>query len=136
MTGDQIVQGGLILCARRVFPTMFVVFCKQLGRHATKSPRLCAVRSSFGTSVKRLQDPPLPSADAWQANRVASLSEGLDDQPLDVLEGDRTQDWKRSFHGLSQQPFDKQVADVLLAPLPSDDVEIKPGRHWGTRLDD
>lgn len=36
-------------------------------------------------------------------------------------------DWSRSFHGLSSQPFDKEITEILLAPVDSVDVEIKPG---------
>jgi hypothetical protein len=36
-------------------------------------------------------------------------------------------DWARSFHGLSAEPFSKEVSDVLLAPVDPRDVEIKPG---------
>lgn len=35
-------------------------------------------------------------------------------------------DWSKSFHGLSVEPFSKEAADILLAPLETDDVEIKP----------
>jgi hypothetical protein len=35
-------------------------------------------------------------------------------------------DWTKSFHGLSTQPFSKEAADILLAPLDPEDVEIKP----------
>ncbi|RMZ85970.1 hypothetical protein DV737_g20, partial [Chaetothyriales sp. CBS 132003] len=35
-------------------------------------------------------------------------------------------DWSKSFHGLSTQPFSKEIADILLAPIDPDDVEIKP----------
>lgn len=35
-------------------------------------------------------------------------------------------DWSGSFHGLGSQPFAKEVADILLAPLASEDIEIKP----------
>lgn len=35
-------------------------------------------------------------------------------------------DWSSSFHGLSTNPFSPEVAAVLMAPLPFDDVEIKP----------
>jgi hypothetical protein len=41
--------------------------------------------------------------------------------------GDSPLDWSRSYHGLSSQPFPKEVADVLLAPIDPLDVEIKPG---------
>ena len=36
-------------------------------------------------------------------------------------------DWSRSFHGLSSQPFDKDISDILLAPVDPLDIEIKPG---------
>ncbi|KAE9970414.1 hypothetical protein BLS_004916 [Venturia inaequalis] len=35
-------------------------------------------------------------------------------------------DWSRSFHGLSTTPFSKEAAEVLMAPIDQDDVEIKP----------
>jgi hypothetical protein len=41
--------------------------------------------------------------------------------------GDSPLDWSKSYHGLSSQPFPKESADVLMAPLDPLDVEIKPG---------
>lgn len=37
-------------------------------------------------------------------------------------------DWSRSFHGLSAEPFSKEVADMLLAPIEPQDIEVKPGQ--------
>jgi hypothetical protein len=54
------------------------------------------------------------------------MTGGLADEPLVLDEGTRQVDWTRSFHGLSSQPFSKEAADVLLAPIPFDDVEVKP----------
>jgi len=54
------------------------------------------------------------------------MTSGLADEPLILDEGVRQVDWTRSFHGLSSQPFSKEAADVLLAPIPFDDVEVKP----------
>lgn len=52
---------------------------------------------------------------------------GLSDKPLEL---DNTPaekiDWTRSFHGLSAEPFPKEVADILLAETDPDEVEIKP----------
>ena len=42
--------------------------------------------------------------------------------------GDNTSDWSTSFSGLSQQPFDREVADALLKPLQVADIELKPGK--------
>jgi hypothetical protein len=48
-------------------------------------------------------------------------------QPLKLQEEDPAHvDWTKSFHGLSTQPFAKEAADVLLAPLDPNDIEIKP----------
>ncbi|GJE87292.1 mitochondrial genome maintenance MGM101-domain-containing protein [Phanerochaete sordida] len=35
-------------------------------------------------------------------------------------------DWSKSYHGLSAAPFPKEVAEVLLAPIDPQDVEMKP----------
>lgn len=35
-------------------------------------------------------------------------------------------DWSDSFHGLGSSPFSAEVADILLAPLANEDIEIKP----------
>lgn len=58
-------------------------------------------------------------------------STGLNDTPQVILnEGpgpENKVDWSKSFHGLSVEPFKKEAADVLLAPLDPEDVEVKPG---------
>lgn len=55
---------------------------------------------------------PFPATDAF-------------DQPFQ--EASSAQDWSRSFHGLSTQPFPKEIAEVLQQPIAPDDVEITPG---------
>jgi len=35
-------------------------------------------------------------------------------------------DWSRSFHGLSSQPFDKEISEILLTPVDPADIEVKP----------
>ncbi|CDS05840.1 hypothetical protein LRAMOSA08368 [Lichtheimia ramosa] len=54
---------------------------------------------------------PFPATDAF-------------DQPFQ--EASSAQDWSRSFHGLSTQPFPKEIAEVLQQPIAPDDVEITP----------
>lgn len=54
------------------------------------------------------------------------MTNGLADEPLILDEGSRQVDWTRSYHGLSSQAFSKEAADTLLAPIPFDDVEVKP----------
>lgn len=72
---------------------------------------------------------PLPKSDPTaidDQSPIRDMTSGLADEPLILDEGSRQVDWTRSFHGLSAQPFDKEAADVLLAPIPFDDVEVKP----------
>lgn len=62
-----------------------------------------------------------PPASALQAG-----SDGLD-VPLNGNGLDTGTDWSKSYHGLSSQPFPKEVAEVLLGPINPEDVEMKPG---------
>lgn len=57
---------------------------------------------------------------------IQDMSDGLADDPLILDEGNRQVDWAHSFHGLSTQPFSKDAAAILMAPIPFDDVEVKP----------
>lgn len=57
---------------------------------------------------------------------IQDMSTGLADEPLILDEGARQVDWTRSFHGLSAQPFSKEAAEILMAAIPFDDVEVKP----------
>lgn len=34
--------------------------------------------------------------------------------------------WSDSFHGLGREPFPRDIADILLAPIANEDIEIKP----------
>ena len=67
------------------------------------------------TAAKELVDNnvgPFPASDSF-------------DQPFQ--EASSAQDWSRSFHGLSTQPFSREIANVLQEPIAPDDVEITPG---------
>jgi len=44
---------------------------------------------------------------------------------LEVSDG-LGEDWTTSFQGLGQRPFDRQAADILLAPVVPEDVEVTP----------
>lgn len=48
----------------------------------------------------------------------------LPEDPLPTATG--AVDWSRSFHGLSSTPFSADIADVLMAELDADSIEIKP----------
>lgn len=80
-------------------------------------------RSSFGDITP---SPPLTSFpnDGYRPLPTTAAGEGLG-----VGLGDNTSDWSTSFAGLSQKPFDREVADALLRPLQVADIELKPGKY-------
>lgn len=53
----------------------------------------------------------------------------------DVLGSDGTTDWSKSYSGLSSQPFAKEIAAVLMAPIDALDVEITPGKYLKVSLE-
>ncbi|MCJ1472752.1 hypothetical protein MMC13_001401 [Lambiella insularis] len=91
----------------------------QQARTAFTSTRVFQVQQAQQTSSNLISQPPV-------SNETQDLSGGLDDQPLVLDEGTTKVDWSRSFHGLSTQPFSKEAADVLLQPISTDDIEVKP----------
>ena len=64
--------------------------------------------SSASTKIEAVPASPFPE----------SATLGVDDSATD---------WSRSYHGLSEAPFEKQISDILLAPIDPADVEMKPG---------
>ncbi|KAK6347900.1 hypothetical protein TWF718_005720 [Orbilia javanica] len=89
---------------------------------------ITAARGIATTPTKR-QTPASSSAPADQkvssSIRLTEIKDGPVAPEIDLGEELAT-DWSRSFSGLSQEPFAKEVADVLLQPLDPGDVEIKP----------
>jgi hypothetical protein len=57
---------------------------------------------------------------------IKDMTSGLADEPIILDEDTKQVDWGHSFHGLSTQPFSKEAAEILLTPIPFDDVEVKP----------
>ncbi|KAF2761415.1 Mgm101p-domain-containing protein [Pseudovirgaria hyperparasitica] len=71
---------------------------------------------------------PLPPTSRNEAatSGTHDLSEGLVDSPPPPDPSAQAIDWSRTYHGLGDSAFPPQAAEVLLAPLNPDDVEIKP----------
>lgn len=97
---------------------------------AVASPSYKATPASSPSTI-----PPKPAYTAKPVSRQAAiddqsplsdLTSGLADEPIVLDEGERQIDWSKSFHGLSAAPFSKEAADILLAPIDMDDVEVKP----------
>ncbi len=82
-------------------------------------PRPNSTSSPPSATPAKPTTPPQPGS--------ANLKAGLSDQPKKQLDESPTQiDWTTSFHGLSDAPFSKEAANVLLKPIDPNDVEIKP----------
>lgn len=59
---------------------------------------------------------------------VVQMADGVENGELpDAPPGSVPTDWYTSYHGLSAQPFPKEVAEILMAPIEPLDVEVKPG---------
>ena len=84
-------------------------------RRTVSSP---ASASSDGSPTEVVDDVAISSGSGGPFD--ASLGQDPSDDNL-------AHDWSRSYHGLSQEPFSKDISDVLLAPLTANDIEIKPG---------
>jgi hypothetical protein len=88
---------------------------------AARPPLSSSVKLNTSATSSPARTPPVDDQPPIQ-----DLTNGLSDEPLVLDEGTRQVDWTRSFHGLSSQPFSKEAAEILLAPIPFDDVECKP----------
>lgn len=105
---------------------------------AAKATASSSTPSPTSTSTSTSTPPPT-TARAAVANQPTPnepttdnlYKSGLSDKPLELETGGENGpadqvDWTRSFHGISAEPFPKEVADILLAPTDPNDVEIKP----------
>lgn len=93
----------------------------------TSSPRYFSARAVCLAEASQSQ--PAKSATASAAGTESALSTppSSDSIPSPFNEQDPNRvDWSKSFHGLSQAAFPKEAADILLAPIDQDIVEIKP----------
>ena len=92
-------------------------------RHGTLKWRVLGSHAKYSTGFEDAMSPAEPEPE--NAEQI------LPSQSLpDVLGSDGTRDWSKSYFGLSAQPFAKDIADVLMAPLDPMDVEMKPGKHF------
>jgi hypothetical protein len=74
--------------------------------------------------AEALADAAKPSS-AKPAGTNARASPFPSDEPPTSTDGQT--DWSKSYQGLSQEPFPKEIAETLMAPVDTLDVEIKPG---------
>ena len=109
--------------ARRAF-TSTKVYQAQRAQYATNAP----AQSNNPTTARTTTAPPTSASQPSSSTspELSDLTSGLSDQPIILDEGARQVDWTRSFHGLSNAAFSKEAADILLAPVEPDDIEVKP----------
>lgn len=110
----------------------------QSPRSHPQRPAVSSRKSQFSTLASSLRaEAPSPSPRAEPSSSsppaedptalLSSQTHTLPGQSINVQEDDPAHiDWSRSFHGLSVEPFSKDAAEILLAPVNPDDVEIKP----------
>ncbi|KIW81191.1 mitochondrial genome maintenance protein MGM101 [Fonsecaea pedrosoi CBS 271.37] len=116
-----------------------ITLCRSLTETSllpSRSLRTVLPRTIFTQSIARLagttpaSEQPAKTTSPPQATPTDSKRhsfDNLEDQPLTLQEDDPSKvDWTRSFHGLSVEPFSKEAADALQAPLSPEDIEIKP----------
>ncbi|CAZ80074.1 unnamed protein product [Tuber melanosporum] len=103
---------------------MFSLSRRALGRRLAwnSSARLISPPPFTGLAVRYLAAEPMPT----KPQNTSISQSGFNDAPETLLDSGEKVDWARSFHGLSTEPFSKEAADVLLAPVNPEDVEIKP----------
>jgi hypothetical protein len=91
---------------------------------ATGPPQLSGMMSRTASTIPDDFDVDVDVPAAAQVESVAPTpyleTLSLEDDPTGT-------DWSRSYHGLSVNPFSKDITDILLAPIDPMDIEIKPG---------
>lgn len=99
---------------------------RPLTQTARKAQASTPARPPFQPSTSA---PPKPVSNPQTTKPTAppqrTLTSGLDD-PLPSAPTDSTEDWTRSYAGLSHEPFSAETAAVLMAEIVADDIEIKP----------
>lgn len=97
---------------------------KPLTSAATSAAPATGSASSTSSSTSAAK----PAVSAPSSTEPASaVSPGfkLNDSPVSP-QNSQLIDWADSFHGIGTAPFAREIADILLAPIENDDIEIKP----------
>ncbi|KAJ7198797.1 mitochondrial genome maintenance MGM101-domain-containing protein [Mycena pura] len=94
------------------------LFASAVHRHAMRPFSVTSTRAASSEAAPLFP----PAADLAVAGNEMPPSAPPDLAPPE----DGATDWSKSYSGLSQQAFSKEVADVLLTPLESKDIEVKP----------
>jgi hypothetical protein len=112
-------------------------------RHATPQWRVLASAKNFSSMDEyEAAMQPTPGAPPAPTRMAPAKLAPVKMEPMkleassplpDALGLDGTTDWSKSYSGLSTQPFSREIAEVLMAPLNPMDVEVKPGKHFSQK---
>lgn len=120
---SQLFHQSLALQAPRSSPRSLLFTASRRSVFTQSSDRKAQPATSPSPSSSKPPPAQPPPKSAQPPNSTTSSTNG----PIKLQEDDPAHvDWTKSFHGLSVQPFSREAADILLAPLNADDVEIKP----------
>ncbi|KAL2856668.1 mitochondrial genome maintenance MGM101-domain-containing protein [Aspergillus pseudoustus] len=119
-----------------------ISFTRATGSRYLTQPTSARPQNNTAPKPASQQTPPKPAAASSSPSASTSSSNanaknqpitpnisktGLDDKPLELdSPTDDKIDWTRSFHGLSSEPFPREISDILLAEMDPEEVEIKP----------
>ncbi|KAJ7318095.1 mitochondrial genome maintenance MGM101-domain-containing protein [Mycena albidolilacea] len=90
----------------------------------SRRPFLASPALRYGLRASSTSAPAPAPANDLKVGSAETFPPSLPDLTLPA--DSTTTDWSKSYAGLSQQAFSKEIADVLLAPLDPVDIEIKP----------
>lgn len=104
---------------RRTLPLQSPRQIHQSYRSVATQSRPRFAQAASATPAKPAPSVPPPAATESDAAQAPVIPELQEPDPSHI-------DWSNSFHGLSVEPFAKEAADILLAPINPEDIEIKP----------
>ncbi len=113
------------ISARRAF-TSTKVYQAQKAQYAMATNTPAQSRPTYNSTSKAPPPTPATQPSSSTSPETSDLTSGLADEPIVLDEESRQVDWTRSFHGLSSEAFSKEAATVLLAPIETEDIEVKP----------
>ncbi|KAF9586520.1 hypothetical protein BGW38_003206 [Lunasporangiospora selenospora] len=104
---------------------------------ASSSPAPSEAFSSPAASPPSYPDDAMPGSGSASPTNIGgdrgqtsgdafSNSPLIKDSVIGGLDDSMGQDWTRSFSGMAVEPFEKEVAEILMKPLHADDIEITP----------
>lgn len=92
---------------------------------ASTTPSSTPLQPSTDTTPSA-KTPPTAEPHNLTPSSSPSALHNLDPATTPLETSDTTEDWTRSYHGLSSTPFTPDQSAILMQPIPTSDIEIKP----------